>query len=162
MGKPLLIPALCLFILAPTARAQSADASSTSDRGFWYLQASVFTRHFSPNPEHNDHQDLIGLERNEASGFIYGAATFRNSFSQRSYYAYAGKRFESADYPLYLKVTGGLLQGYTGQYRDKIPLNHLGVAPVIIPSLGVHYGPVATEVVLLGFNAAMLTAGVRF
>jgi len=63
---------------------------------------------------------------------------------------------------MYLKVTGGLLQGYTGQYRDKIPLNRLGVAPAIIPSVGAHYGPVAAEVVLLGFNAAMLTAGVRF
>jgi len=162
MGKSLFIPALCLSMLVPSAWAQSPDDSNASDKGFWYLQAGVFTRHFSPNPEHNNHQDLIGLERNEASGFIYGAATFRNSFSQRSYYAYAGKRFDSADYPVYLKVSGGLLQGYTGQYRDKIPLNHLGVAPVIIPSVGTHYGPVATELVLLGFNAAMLTAGVRF
>ncbi|WP_248795014.1 sn-glycerol-3-phosphate transporter [Pseudomonas sp. MWU13-2105] len=160
MKQSFLIRGLCLFLLAPTAWA--SNDSSAADKGFWYLQTSVVTRHFSPDPDHNNHQDLIGLERNEASGFLYGAATFRNSFSQRSYYAYAGKRFESADYPVYLKVTGGLLQGYKGQYRDKIPLNHLGVAPVIIPSVGAHYGPVAAEVVLLGFNAAMLTAGVRF
>ncbi|WP_248769352.1 sn-glycerol-3-phosphate transporter [Pseudomonas sp. MWU12-2345] len=160
MNPSLLIQALCLFLLAPSAWA--SNDSDAADKGFWYLQTSVFTRHFSPDPDHNNHQDLIGLERNDASGFLYGAATFRNSFSQRSYYAYAGKRFESADYPVYLKVTGGLLQGYKGEYRDKIPLNHLGVAPVIIPSVGAHYGPVAAEVVLLGFNAAMLTAGVRF
>lgn len=162
MNKSLLIQVLCLFMLVPSVRAQSPDDSNAGDKGFWYLQTGVVTRHFSPDPDHNNHQDLIGLERNEASGFLYGAATFRNSFSQRSYYAYAGKRFESADYPVYLKVSGGLLQGYKGQYRDKIPLNHLGVAPVIIPSVGAHYGPVAAEVVLLGFNAAMLTAGVRF
>ena len=160
MNPSFLTRALCLFLLAPTAWA--SNDSDATDKGFWYLQTSVFTRHFSPAPDHNNHQDLIGLERNEASGFLYGAATFRNSFSQRSYYAYAGKRFESADYPVYLKVSGGLLQGYTGQYRDKIPLNHLGVAPVIMPSVGAHYGPVAAEVVLLGFNAAMITGGVRF
>jgi len=160
MGK--FFPALCLLILIPTARAQSPDDSNADDKGFWYLQASVLTRHFSYSPEHSDHQELIGLERDEASGFIYGATTFRNSYSQRSYYAYAGKRFESTDYPVYLKVSGGLLQGYTGQYRDKIPLNHLGVAPAIIPSIGVHYGPVATELVLLGFDAAMINVGVRF
>ena len=49
-----------------------------------------------------------------------------------------------------------------GKYRDKIPLNRFGVAPVIIPSVGTHYGPVAAELVLLGFNAAMVTTGVRF
>ena len=53
-------------------------------------------------------------------------------------------------------------QGYRGEYRDKIPLNRFGVAPVIIPSVGTHYGPVAAELVLLGFNAAMVTTGVRF
>ena len=63
---------------------------------------------------------------------------------------------------VYLTMTGGLLQGYRGEYRDKIPLNRFGVAPVIIPSVGTHYGPVAAELVLLGFNAAMVTTGVRF
>ncbi len=64
---------------------------------------------------------------------LAGGATFRNSFSQRSNYAYLGKRFDSDSYPVYLKLTGGLLQGYRGEYRDKIPLNRFGVAPAIIP-----------------------------
>lgn len=151
-----------LLLLAQVATALAAEAPPQNNEGFWYLQTSVYTRHFSPNPDHNNHQDLIGLERNEASGLVYGAATFRNSFSQRSYYAYAGKRYDLPDSPLYLKLTGGLIQGYRGKYRDKIPLNRFGVAPAIIPSVGVHYGPVAGEFVLLGFSAAMITAGVRF
>ena len=61
-----------------------------------------------------------------------------------------------------MKLTGGLLEGYHGEYRDKIPLNRFGVAPVIIPSVGAHYGPVAAELVLLGANAAMITTGLRF
>lgn len=71
---------------------------------------------------------------------------------------YAGKRYDMAEYPVYLKVTGGAIQGY----RGKIPLNRYGVAPVIIPSVGTHYGPMAAELVLLGFNAAMVTTGLRF
>lgn len=151
----------CLFMLAYTSFALAQDDIQQKDKDFWYVQTSVFTNHFSPDPDHNNNQDLIGLEYNDASGWLAGGATFRNSFSQRSYYAYAGKRFDSENYPVYLKLTGGLLEGYHGQYQDKIPLNRFGVAPVIIPSVGAYYGPVAAELVLLGFNAAMITAGLR-
>jgi hypothetical protein len=133
----------------------------SQDNGFWYLQTSVYTRHYSYDPAHNDTQHLMGVERNEASGLVWGAATFDNSFSQRSYYAYAGQRFDNATYPVYLKFTGGLIQGYRGEYKNKIPLNHFGIAPAIIPSLGAHYGPVAVELVLLGTSAGMITAGIR-
>ena len=159
--KKFRLPGLLLLAQATTALAGETSATE-DDKGFWYAQTSVYTRHFAPDPDHNNNQDLIGLERNEASGFVYGGATFRNSFRQRSYYAYAGKRYDMADYPVYLKLTGGAIQGYRGKYRDKIPLNRFGVAPVIIPSVGAHYGPVAAELVLLGFNAAMVTTGVRF
>lgn len=128
---------------------------------FWYLQTSVYTRHFNPDPEHNNHQDLLGLEYNRADGVLAGGATFRNSFSQRSNYAYLGKRFDSDSYPVYLKLTGGLLQGYRGEYRDKIPLNRFGVAPAIIPSVGVRFGPLGSELVLLGNSAAMINLGLR-
>ena len=151
-----------LLLLLQTTTALASEAAANGDKGFWYAQTSVYTRHFSPDPKHNNSQDLINLERNEASGLVYGGATFRNSFSQRSYYVYAGKRYDIGDSPFYMKVTAGALQGYRGKYRDKIPLNRYGVAPAIIPSVGVHFGPVASELVLLGFNAAMLTAGVRF
>ena len=152
----------CLLILAYAGTTLAQDNTTQDDKGFWYLQTSVYTRHFSPDSEHNNNQDLIGIERNETSGLVYGVATFRNSFSQRSFYTYAGKRFDSDTYPVYLKLTGGLLEGYHGDYQDKIPLNRFGVAPVIIPSVGAYYGPVAAELVLLGFNAAMITTGVRF
>ncbi|MBO5390664.1 MAG: sn-glycerol-3-phosphate transporter [Pseudomonas sp.] len=149
-------------MLAYASTTLAQDNTTQDDKGFWYLQTSVYTRHFSPDSKHNNNQDLIGIERNEASGLVYGVATFRNSFSQRSFYTYAGKRFDSDTYPVYLKLTGGLLQGYRGEYKNKIPLNRFGIAPVIIPSVGAHYGPVAAELVLLGFNAAMITTGVRF
>ena len=151
-----------VLMLVNASAAMAHDEAQQQDRDFWYAQTSVYTRHFSPDPEHNNHQDLIGLEYHHRSNWLAGAATFRNSFRQRSYYAYGGKRFDSESYPLYLKLTGGLLEGYHGKYQDKIPLNRFGVAPVIIPSVGVHYGPMASELVLLGFNDAMVTTGLRF
>ncbi|MGE1152930.1 sn-glycerol-3-phosphate transporter [Pseudomonas kitaguniensis] len=151
-----------LLLMAQAATALASEAATEDNKSFWYAQTSLYTQHFSPNPKHNNNQDLINLERNEASGLVYGGATFRNSFSQRSYYVYAGKRYDLGDSPFYIKVTAGALQGYRGKYRDKIPLNRFGVAPAIIPSVGVNFGPLTSELVLLGFNAAMLTAGVRF
>ncbi|WP_371368966.1 sn-glycerol-3-phosphate transporter [Pseudomonas sp. QL9] len=135
--------------------------SGEGDGDYWYLQTSVITRHWHHDPDHNNHQDLIGLERNRADGWLVGGATFRNSFSQRSNYVYAGKRYEMADSPLYFKVTAGALQGYHGKYRDKIPLNHCGVAPAVIPSVGAQFGRFGAEFVVLGNSAGMINVGVR-
>lgn len=159
LGRGAVLSALLLIWATST---QATEASQDTRDSFWLVQTSVYTRHFSSDSEHNDDQNLIGLERNEASGLIYGAATFRNSFDQQSAYAYIGKRYESANYPVYAKVSGGLLYGYRGEYRDKIPLNRFGVAPVIIPSLGMHLGPITTELVLIGTSATMINVGVRF
>jgi hypothetical protein len=148
---------LLLAMSCTTAASESAQES-----GFWQLQTSVYTRHFSPSSEHNNRQKLIGLERNEASGWLYGAATFRNSFDQRSFYAYAGKRFESAEHPLYLKLSGGLLYGYKGEHRDKLALNRLGVAPALIPAVGINLSPITAELVLLGSSAVLANIGWRF
>jgi hypothetical protein len=152
----------CL-VMAGILAAFAPEAQAAEDeKGFWQAQTSVYTRHFSPDPEHNNRQKLIGLEWNQASGWLYGAATFRNSYDQQSVYGYMGQRFESDDYPVYFKLSGGLLYGYKGNYKDKIPLNNLGVAPVIIPGVGLHLGPVTVEAVLLGVSATMINVGVRF
>jgi hypothetical protein len=150
------------LLITASIRAEAIEAPQQNQEGFWLLQTSAYTRHFLPDPDHNNRQQLIGLERNEGSGLLYGAATFRNSYDQQSTYGYVGKRFDSADYPVYAKVSGGLMQGYRGKYRDKIPFNRFGIAPVIIPSAGVHLGPVTAEAVLLGFSATMVNVGVRF
>jgi hypothetical protein len=128
----------------------------------WYLQTSAYTRHFSPDPEHNNRQRLIGLEREDAGGWLWGGATFRNSFDQRSVYAYGGKAWRHDDWPVYAKLSAGLLHGYRGEYRDKIPLNRFGVAPAVIPAVGYGLGPVGVEAVLLGANAMMINVGYGF
>lgn len=128
---------------------------------YWVVQTSVYTQHFHPKPHHNNHQELIGAERNRADSYIWGAATFLNSFDQRSFYAYFGKRYDFGNTPFYSRLTAGLIHGYRGEYRDKVPLNHYGVGPVILPSLGAHYKKAQADVVLLGLNAYIITLGVR-
>lgn len=155
LGRYLLCAGCVLMVLIPSVAAATEQDS-------WTLQTSVYTRHFNPDPDHNERQELIGLERNRADGLLYGAATFRNSFRQRSVYAYGGKAWQHDRWPVYAKVSAGLLQGYRGKYRDKLPLNRFGVAPVIIPALGTHLGPVGIEAVLLGGNAMMVNVGYRF
>lgn len=151
MNKALIL--LAALLLAPAAWAGEGDS--------WYLQTSVLTRHWNHDPQHNNHQDLIGVERNRADGWVWGGATFRNSFRQRSNYVYAGKRFDLDDSPFYFKVTGGVIQGYRGEYRDKIPLNRYGVAPAVIPSVGAQVGRFASEFVVLGNSAGMINLGVN-
>lgn len=128
---------------------------------YWYVQTSVYTRHFTQKSEHNNNQELIGLERHSQNSYLLGAATFIHSYGQRSYYGYAGKRFDFDGTPFYAKVTAGLLYGYKGKYRNKIPFNRFEIAPVIIPSLGVKYQRVSAEVVLLGAAASMINLGLE-
>ena len=149
-----------ILLSLPLCFAHPPAALAQTDH--WYLQASVHTSHFANNDNYNNRQDLLGLERNRADGLVYGAATFRNSFSQRSHYVYAGKRFDATGLPLYAKLSGGLVHGYRGEYRDKIPLNRFGLAPAIIPAVGANLGPVGVEWVLLGFAATMVNVGVKF
>ena len=158
MHRKILLQPLAACLLLALTGLSTAQAES----GHWYLQTSVYTRHFVNNDTYNNRQDLIGLEHNRANKMIYGAATFRNSFSQRSYYAYAGKRLDADGLPVYVKLSGGLVHGYRGEYRNNLPLNRFGVAPVIIPAVGANLGPVGVEWVLLGFAATMVNVGVRF
>ena len=140
----------------------SAAQAFDEREGYWYLQTSVLTHHFSPDPDHNNRQNLIGVERQYPDNWLWGGATFLNSFSQRSVYAYGGRQFNWQETPFYAKLTGGLVVGYRGEYQDKIPLNHFGAAPAILPSVGANWKSVGVELIVFGTAGTMMTAGYRF
>jgi hypothetical protein len=129
----------------------------------WRLRTSVYTKHWDPDPEHNNSPGSLNLEFKEASGWLYGAAFFDNSFDQFSQYVYVGREWSmfSRDWA-YVKVTGGLIHGYKEPYEDKIPLNGLGIAPAIVPTIGVKYKRVHSELQILGLAAITLTVGFDF
>lgn len=129
----------------------------------WKIQTSVYTRHFDPKPEHNNDQNMLSVEAVLKNDWLIGAAIFDNSYYQESQLLYAGKSWNlPGSDRWYFKLTGGLLHGYEEPYEDKIPLNGLGIAPVIIPALGFRYRWLVAEANLGGLAVVTFTAGVRF
>ena len=47
-------------------------------------------------------------------------------------------------------------------YKNNIPFNGAGVAPAIIPSVGLRYGNFRVEGIVLGFSALMFNVGYTF
>ena len=129
----------------------------------WRFQTSLYTKHWSPDPEHVNNSKLLNIEFETRSEWIYGLAHFDNSFGQPSQLLYAGRSWSlfNKDWA-YFKLSGGLIHGYKEPYDNKIPLNGLGIAPVIIPTLGLKHKRVFTELQILGAAAITVTAGFSF
>ncbi len=146
----------------PPTPADVPSANLKYPAGRWYFQTTAYTRHFSPSPQHVNHQRMLNFEYWGPDKWIWGASFLRNSFGQPSQYIYTGRLwrpFDSA--PLvHVKLTGGVLHGYKGEFRDKISFNHYGYAPALIPSIGLSGKRFATEFVLLGAGAMFITAGI--
>lgn len=129
------------------------------------MQTSVWTTHFSPVPEHNNQQDLLGIELHNREGWLAGGAFFKNSFEQPTVYAYVGREvaFWQPRPSLQVrgKLTAGLIHGYKGEYQNKIPFNRYGTAPAALPSIGARWGRVESDLILFGTAGMMLTFGIR-
>ena len=129
----------------------------------WRFQTSLYTKHWSPDPEHVNNSKLLNIEFETTTRWIYGFAYFDNSFGQPSQYLYAGYSWPlfGRDWA-YFKFTGGFLHGYKEPHENKIPLNGLGVAPAVVPTFGLKYKRVFTELQILGTSAITVTAGFSF
>jgi hypothetical protein len=127
-----------------------------------YLQTSLVNVHFHYDPAHVKYPKLIYGEYHFSDQWLAGAAVFDNSFGQSTEAIFGGWRYRPLPefQPLYLKILGGVIHGYHGQYRDKIPLNHSGFAPVIIPSIGACFSRFCSEMVILGGAGLLFTVGV--
>jgi hypothetical protein len=161
------IRAAVAFLLFAFAGAASADSYDFAD-GFnpqkkagdqYALIASPYTRHFTYDPKHA-YVWMVGIERERADHSLAGIAFFSNSFGQPSAYFYPwGMTYrELLGHPqLYAKITAGVLYGYTGEYKNKVPFNYGGFSPGIVPSLGWDLGEgFEVQANLLGFNGMML------
>ena len=145
---------------APASQAESVSEPWRTDR--FYLETSLYTRHFSNDPAHVDKQKLVLGEWNITEQWLVGASFFDNSFGQPTQYVYGGWRYRPFEQlqPFYVKVSAGLTHGYKDQYRDKIPFNHSGIAPIVIPSIGYCFSRVCSELVLFGGAGMLVTLGV--
>ena len=147
--------------------APGADGPATAPGEPWrtdriYLETSLNNTHFHYDPAHVSYPKLVYGEYHLSDRWLVGAAAFDNSFGQASQAVFGGWRYRplAGLQPLYLKVVAGIVHGYRGQYRDKIPLNHSGFAPAVIPSLGYCFSRVCSEVVVIGGAGLLFTFGV--
>jgi hypothetical protein len=129
------------------------------------LFASPFTHHWSHSPEHKPVR-LLGLSKRLPNDRFCGISAFTNSFGQPSMYAYVGKTWPGVfeRYPdVYLSVSAGIIYGYVGSYKNKVPLNVKGFSPGLIPAVGYRLTPhTSAEVQILGTAALMFGVSHRF
>lgn len=155
------------LLLGPPVACANGDwkdgfslSASAGDRVGLFV--SPITLHFRPSDEHK-HVWLIGVQRERKDGHLAGAAYFSNSFGQPSAYVYPwGKIYRGVfgTSQLYVKWTAGLMYGYKGPYKDKVPFNHGGFSPAIIPAVGWEFeGRRQVQLNALGLNGMMLQFG---
>jgi len=168
------LAALLLGALLPALPALAEEGGGWRERLNWpplleldhvLLQTSLYTDHFSPDPEHTNNQRLIGVELHNPELWFTGLARFKNSFNQDSLYLYVGREltmWESGDTRIRAKLSAGALHGYRGEYRDKIPFNRYEIAPAILPTVGVSWKRLETDLIIFGAAGLMVTAGWRF
>jgi len=125
---------------------------------------SPYTHHWHPSDEHKP-VVLVALDEQLPGGRLCGMSLFSNSFGQPTVYAYAGQQFNQlfGRPEWFLKITGGIMYGYVGKYQHKVPMNHHGFSPVIIPSLGYKFNEHdSVQVKLLGTAGVMFSWGRQF
>ena len=151
----------CMLALSPCA-AGLAHAQVLAEGDQLRLTYGPWAYHFSHSDEHVRFNHLLGAELLttrwtfwRADRSTIGLALFDNSFGQFSQYVWFGQEWDIARFAggdVFANVTAGLLHGYKDEYKDKIPFNSAGIAPVIIPSLGVRWGRFSLQATVLGTN----------
>lgn len=163
------------FLAALSARALATDwtlcpglrdpATEGATAPRYEVFLSPYTHHWSSDPEHQQVY-AVSLSRLLPNDRYCGFSLFRNSFGQPSAYAFIGKSWRGLlpQVPqLYVSASAGIIYGYVGKYKDKVPLNVGGFSPVIIPAIGYRFAPNASfEIQLLGTAAFMVGATWRF
>ena len=168
------ILAIAMATLAGSAHADSAQrycpdflavkgAPAPTHRG--ELTFSPYTHHWTPDDEH-EQVYAVSVSRLLPNNRYCGFSLFNNSFGQPSAYAFVGKSWPGLwkTYPkVYASVSAGIIYGYVGKFKDKVPLNFGGFSPVVIPTVGYRLSPqLAVEVQVLGTAAVMFGTSWRF
>jgi hypothetical protein len=175
-SRPFFKPAAAAVLgLAMGAQAQAGNwdlcpghdqpASAEPDAPRYEAFFSPYTHHWTPDSEH-EQVYAVSVSRLLPNNRFCGFALFNNSFGQPSAYAFLGKSWPALckSYPkVYASVSAGIMYGYVGEYKNKVPLNVGGFSPVLIPAIGYRLSPKSTlEIQLLGTAAVMFGTTWRF
>ncbi len=113
----------------------------------------MFSRHTSEN-EHNETHNLFGIDYKG-----YSAGTFKNSHSERTFYAGISRKlcdYRYKEYEIDIKYKLIVMHGYGDRYP-----NLLGMTPVIIPMLGITKGVTGVDFIVLPAKNPIFTFNFR-
>lgn len=142
------------------------SGSADGSYGYW-AYFSPYTYHWS-DKNAADHRQVFALSVSKPlpDDRFCGFSLFRNSFGQPSAYAFTGwswPQLFDAHPNVYGTVSAGIIYGYVGKFKDKVPLNFGGFSPVIVPAIGYRVTPkLSVEVQVLGTAALMFGSSWRF
>lgn len=153
---------LCLVSIG-TAAEEMQDMEDSGLLGWFdsaYFQAGA-SIHWREGDDYDGVPVLLGIEAAHQDRHLFGISLFNNSFEQFCQYYYYGYKWKlpSISESFHVKLSGGLVYGYKDEFEDKLPFNHDGLAPVIIPSLGWKSDRLGFDVILLGASGLMFTVG---
>jgi len=150
--------AMCVLGLSHVQAVRAEQAIPPPAGPAWEITLSPYSLHYHSDPTHEP-MWLVGLEHHRGDGWLWGGAFFSNSFGQESGAVFVGYEWNNLfNVPrLYAKLVGGLMYGYVAPYEDKVPLNHNGFSPMIVPSIG--YRLTAQDSLLISMLG---TAGLMF
>ena len=126
---------------------------------------SPYTHHWTASEEHKSVR-AVSVSRLLPNTRFCGFSLFTNSFGQPSAYAFTGKYWPNPidSMPnVYVSLSGGIMYGYVGRFKNKVPLNVGGFSPVIVPAVGYRLNAsTAIEMQILGTAAVMFGATWRY
>jgi hypothetical protein len=158
----LLLPFVCAWADEVPPTPPLAEEASVPSH--WRLAVSPYTAHLHYNPEHQ-YVWAIGMERQRDDRWLAGGSFFSNSFGQPSGYVYLGQRYDwlLGNPQLFWQWSAGILYGYVGEYKDKVPLNYNGFSPGALLSLGWQFNrQLSTQINTLGDAGFMLQLSYDF
>ena len=145
------------------ALAQESAPPSPDNGNKLTLSVSPYVQHFNLSGEY-DNVWLIGIEREHPNGKLDGIAFFNNSFDQPTVYVFPfGQAYHGIwGVPkLSFKWTAGLLYGYLGEYKKRVPLNYNGFSPAVNIALAYQFTPTWAGQVMLGGSFLMFMINMR-
>ncbi len=156
-------PALAIdWTLCPGLNDPIAEGATEPRQEMFF---SPYTHHWSHDEEHKP-VVALSVSRLLPNDRKCGISLFRNSFGQPSAYAFVGKSWPGiwpSQPRVYASVTAGIMYGYVGKYKNKVPLNVGGFSPAIIPAVGYQLSPRSSlEMQILGTAAVMMGVNWRF
>lgn len=156
--------ALIVAFLASSALAQETPMVPEFGKGDQFtLSVSPYSYHFSTDKTYT-HVYLLAVEREKPDNWLDGLAFFSNSFGQPVVYMFPfGKAYHDiwGIEKLTFKWTAGLLYGYLGEYKKRVPLNYNGFSPAVNVALAYQFTPVWGGQLMIGGSFLMFMINMR-